>query len=51
MEVLEEGEVDKIMKMHVMRGKIEMRGKTEKFLKTVLDLTLYVQNTHFLQLK
>ena len=51
MEVLEEGEVDKIMKMHVMQGKIEMRGKTEKFLKTVLDLTLYVQNTHFLQLK
>ena len=45
MEVLEEGEVDKIMKMHVMRG------KTEKFLKTILDLILFVQNTHFSRLK
>ena len=51
MEVLEEGEVDKIMKMHVIRGKIEMRGKTEKFLKTILDLILFVQNTHFSRLK
>ena len=45
MEVLEEGEVDKIMKMHVMWGKIE------KFLKTVLDLTQFVQNTQFSRLK
>ena len=42
MEVLEDGEADKAMKMQVMRG------KTEKFLKTILDLTLFVQNTHFL---
>ena len=51
MEVLVEGEVDKIMKMHVIRGKIEMRGKTEKFLKTVLNITLFVQNTRFSQLE
>ena len=36
MVVLEEGEVNKIMKQHVMRG------KTEKFLKIVLDLILFV---------
>ena len=41
MMVLEEGEADKTMKQHVMRGKIE------KFLKTILDLTLFVQNTRF----
>ena len=39
MEVLGEGEADKTMKVHAMRG------KTEKFLKTVLDLTQFVQNT------
>ena len=41
MVVLEEGEVDKTMKQHVMQG------KTKKFLKTVLDLTLFMQNTRF----
>ena len=41
MEVLGEGEADKTMKQHVMQG------KTKKFLKTVLDLTLVMQNTRF----
>jgi len=45
MVVLEEGEADKTMKQHVMQG------KTEKILKTVLDLTLFVQNTRFLRLE
>ena len=45
MVVLEEGEADKTMKQHVMQG------KTEKFLKTILDLTLLVQNMRFLQLE
>ena len=45
MVVLEKGEVDKTMNKHVMRGKIE------KFLKTVLDLTQFVQNTQFSRLK
>ena len=44
MEVLGEGEADKTMWVHVMRGKIE------KFLKIVLDLTLFVQNMQFLRL-
>ena len=39
------GEVDKTMNKHVMRG------KTEKFFKTVLNLTLFVQNTHFSRLE
>ena len=45
MVVLEEGEADKTMKQHVMQG------KTEKFLKTILDLTLFVQNMRFSQLE
>ena len=45
MVVLEKGEVDKTMNKHVMRGKIE------KFLKTVLNITLFVQNTRFSQLE
>ena len=45
MEVLEEGEVDKTMKKHVMQG------KTEKFLKIVLNITLFVQNTRFSRLE
>ena len=45
MMVLEEGEADKTMKQHMMRG------KTEKFLKTVLDLTLFVQNMRFSRLE
>ena len=45
MVVLEEGEADKTMNKHMMRGKIE------KFLKTVLNTTLFVQNTHFSRLK
>ena len=44
MEVLGEGEADKTRCVHLMRG------KTEKFLKTVLNLSLFVQNTQFLQL-
>ena len=39
MEVLGEGEADKTKCVHMMRGKIE------KFLETVMDLTLFVQNT------
>ena len=39
--ISEEGEADKTMKQHVTRG------KTENFLKTVLDLTLFVQNKRF----
>ena len=42
--VLGEGKADKILWVHVMRGKIE------KFLKTVFDLTLFVQNTRFSRL-
>ena len=38
MEVLEEEEADKTKCVHVMRG------KTEKFLKTIMDLTLFEQN-------
>ena len=45
MEVLEEGKVDKTRRQHVMQG------KTEKILKTVLDLTLFVQNTYFSRLE
>ena len=45
MVVLEEGEEDKTMKQHVMQG------KTKKFLKTILDLTLFVQNTRFSRLE
>ena len=45
MEVLEEGKADKTRRQHVMQG------KTEKILKTVLDLTLFVQNTYFLRLE
>ena len=45
MVVLEEREVDKTMKQHVMRGKIE------KFLKIVLDLTLFMQNMRFSRLE
>ena len=45
MEVLEEGEANKTMKKHVMHG------KTEKFLKTVLNMTLFVQNTCFSRLE
>ena len=41
MEVLREGKADKTMRVHVMQG------KTEKFLKIVLDLTLVMQNTIF----
>ena len=44
MEVLGEGEADKTIRVHVMRGKFE------KFLKISLDLTLFVQNTQFLRL-
>ena len=43
--ISEEGEADKTMKQHVTRG------KTENFLKTVLDLTLFVQNKRFLRLE
>ena len=45
MVVLKEEEADKTMKQHMIRGKIE------KFLKTALDLTLFVQNKHFLRLE
>ena len=45
MVVLEEREVDKTMKQHVMWGKIE------KFLKIVLDLTLFMQNMRFSRLE
>ena len=45
MVVLKEEEADKTMKQHMIRGKIE------KFLKTVLDLTLFVQNKHFSRLE
>ena len=45
MVVLEEGGADKTMKQHMMRG------KTKKFLKIVLDLTLFVQNMCFLRLE
>ena len=41
MEVLEEGEENKTRCVHVVQG------KTEKFLKTIWDLTLFVQNTRF----
>ena len=44
MEVLGDGEVDKTMWVHLMQG------KTEKFLKTVFDLILFLQNTQFLRL-
>ena len=44
MEVLGEGEVDKTMRVHMMRG------KTKKFLKIVLDLILVVQNPQFSRL-
>ena len=43
--ISEEGEADKTMKQHVMQG------KTEIFLKIVLDLNLFVQNTHFSRLE
>ena len=45
MEVSGEGEADKTMKMHVMRR------KTKKFLKTVMDLTLFMQNSRFSRLE
>ena len=45
MVVLKEEEADKTMKQHMIRGTIE------KFLKTVLDLTLFVQNKHFSRLE
>ena len=44
MEVLGEGEADKTMRVHMMQG------KTKKFLKIILDLTLVVQNPQFSQL-
>ena len=44
MEVLGEGEADKTMRVHMMRG------KTKKFLKIVLDLILVVQNPQFSRL-
>ena len=43
--VLEEGEVDETTKQHMMQG------KTEFFLKIVLDLTLFMQNTRFSRLE
>ena len=45
MVILEEGEMDKTMNSH------EMRGKNEIFLKTTLKITLIVQNTRFLRLE
>ena len=39
MEVLGEGEADKTKCVHVMQG------KAKKFLKIVMDLTIFVQNT------
>ena len=41
----ERGRGGQTMKQHMIRGKIE------KFLKTVLDLTLFVQNKHFSRLE
>ena len=41
MVILKEGKIDKKMNSH------EMRGKNEKFLKSVLKKTLIVQNTGF----
>ena len=41
MEVLGEGEAEKTKYVNVMRG------KTKRFLKIVLDSTLFVQNTRF----
>ena len=42
---LEEGEMDKAMNSH------NMRGKNEKFLKTVLKIALIVQNMRFARLE
>ena len=44
MEVLREGKADKTRCVHMMRG------KNKFFLKTVLNLTLFVQNMQLLQL-
>ena len=44
MEVLGGREVDKTMWVHLMQG------KTKKFLKTIFDLTLFLQNTRFSRL-
>ena len=41
MEVLGEGEANKTKCVHVKLG------KTEKFLKTIMDLTLFMQNMQF----
>jgi len=43
--IFEEGQTDKTMNSH------EMRGKNEKFLKTVLKITLIVQNMRFSRLE
>ena len=45
MEVFKEGEADKTMRQHVMRG------KTEMFLKTIMKMTLNAQNTRFTRLE